>query len=135
MDGLFTTLKWAGYIAPQGDPPEGKRPVAYVIVLINREKGGSAERDAAAAIENILLTALEEGIGSCWLGSIDRKRLRQVLKVPEFCQIDSVIALGYPSEKSVEERFEGSIKYWRDKEGIFHVPKRDLTDILHHNTY
>ncbi|MDI6783921.1 MAG: nitroreductase family protein [bacterium] len=152
VDRIFPCLKWAGYIAPAGNPPEGERPVAYIIVLLNRtwrKEGG--EVDAAAAIENILLTALEEGIASCWLGSVDRAQVRQILSIPDYCIIDSVIALGYPNEQSVvEEMFipspstslringvegQDSVKYWKDDSGLFHVPKRKLGTILHKNKY
>ena len=63
VNRVFPCSKWAGYIAPAGNPPEGKRPMSYIIVLINTEiisHGG--EVDAAAAIENMLLTALEDGV-------------------------------------------------------------------------
>ena len=77
---VFGTLKWAGYISPAGNPPPGERPVAYSVVRANKTKSsGSCERDAAAAIGNMLLVALEEGIGSCWLGSIDINELTDIL--------------------------------------------------------
>ncbi|MGQ9513985.1 MAG: nitroreductase family protein [Thermoproteota archaeon] len=133
---VFQTLRWAAYIAPEGNPKEGERPVAYIVVLLNRQKretGG--EVDAAAAIENILLTAYGEGVGSCWIGSVDRENLAKILHVPEHCKIDSVIALGYPAEKPVLEELTGSVRYWKDKDGVLHVPKRKLQDILHFNKY
>ncbi|MBO3803272.1 MAG: nitroreductase family protein [Candidatus Brockarchaeota archaeon] len=135
-DEVFKTLRWAAYIAPEGDPKEGERPVAYIVVLLNRKKretGG--EVDAAAAIENILLTAYGEGLGSCWLGSVDRERLSKVLRVPEHCRIDSVVALGYAAEKPVLEEMAESVRYWKDGEGVLHVPKRRLEDVIHFNVY
>lgn len=139
VDEVFSTLKWAGYIAPAGDPPPNERPTAYIVVLINTNKAkwNTADLDAGAAIENILLTAQEEGLGSCWLGSIDRDRLKQILNIPDHCKINSVIALGYPNEKPVMEEIDGneSIKYWKDSNGVLHVPKRKLVDILHKNGY
>ncbi len=133
---VFPALKWAGYIAPRGTPPENERPVAYIVVLLNtKKKTVSGEIDAAAAIENILLSALEEGIGSCWVGSIDRSKLQKLLNAPEYCKIDSVIALGYSNESPVIEEMKDSVKYWKDENGVLHVPKRKLEDILHINTY
>jgi nitroreductase len=133
---VFSTLRWAGYIAPGGNPPEGERPVAYIIVLTNKEKTKiPGVSDAAAAIENILLTAREEGIGSCWLGSIERSKLQQILATPGHCPIDSVIALGYPRESPRVEEMKDSLKYWKDDTGTLHVPKRKLADILHRNKY
>ncbi len=136
VEQVFSTLRWAGYIVPRWDPPEGERPVAYIVVLLNKEKvKAGGERDAAASIENILLAALEEGIGSCWLGSIDREAVQGMLNIPEHCQIDSVVALGYPKESPVVEEMKDSIKYWKDVKNILHVPKRKLEDILHWNKY
>jgi len=136
VDKLFTCLKWAGYIAPAGNPPEGERPVSYIVVLIdvNRKKKGG-EVDAAAGIENILLAAWEMGIGSCWLGSIDRKQIKKLLRIPHHLKVDSLVALGYPNELPVVEDAQDSIKYWKDKEDVLHVPKRKLEEILHRNRY
>jgi len=136
VNKVFPTLKWAGYIAPTGNPPEGRRPMAYLIVLINTEiKPKNGEVDAAAAIENMILTALENGIGSCWLGSIDKEQIRTVFRIPQKYSIDSVLALGYPDESPVVEDAEDSIKYWKDEQGVLHVPKRKLSDIVHYNRF
>jgi nitroreductase len=136
VDQIFPCLKWAGYIAPAGNPPEGEQPVAYIIVLLNRNwRKEAGEVDAAAAIENILLTAVEEGIASCWIISVDKPKVREILAVPDYCELDSVIALGYPNEKSVVEELTDSVKYWKDDTGLFHVPKRKLESILHKNKY
>ena len=136
LDVLFPCLKWAGYITPAGNPPPGERPVAYIVVLVNvhlKKKGG--EVDAAAGIENILLTAWEEGIGSCWLGSINRKQIKKILKIPHHLNVDSVVALGYPGEQPVLEEFQDSIKYWKDENGVLHVPKRKLEEVIRKNIY
>jgi nitroreductase len=136
VDKLFPALKWAGYIAPAGNPPEGKQPMAYIIVLINTEiRSQGGEVDAAAAIENMILTALEDGIGSCWLGAIDRDQLRKIFNIPQKYRVDSVLALGYPDESPVVEEVTDSIKYWKDEYGILHVPKRKLSDIVHYNKF
>ena len=135
---VFPFLKWAGYIAPEGNPPSGKRPVAYIVVLANTEiRPAGYEEDIGAAVENIILSALREGIGTCWLSSIDRDGLRGLLNVPRQMKIDSVIALGYPDEAPVAEDIpkDGSIKYHKDSSGRLHVPKRRLEDILHINGY
>ena len=133
---IFPCLKWAAYIAPEGDPKIGQEPTAYIIVLVNsevRDKG--FEWDSGAGVENILLTAWEKGIGSCWLISVDKKRLREILNIPEHLKIDSVIALGYPAEKPVVEEYVDSVKYLKEKSSQFHVPKRKLQDMLHFNRF
>jgi nitroreductase len=136
VEKVFGTLKWAGYISPAGNPPPGQRPVAYVVALANKKKNsGGCERDAAAAIENMILVALDEGIGSCWLGAIDMDKLRSILELPEHINIDSVLALGYSNESPQLEEMKDTVKYWKDKTGVLHVPKRRLEDILFYNKY
>jgi len=133
---VFTWLKWAAYIAPEGNPKPGHEPVAYIVVLVNseiREKG--FEWDVGAAIENMILAAWEKGIGSCWLLSVDREKLREILNIPENYKIDSVLALGYPDENPVIEDMKDSIKYWKDQAGQLHVPKRKLEDVIHFNKF
>lgn len=128
---IFPVLRWAGYIAPKGNPPPGEEPTAYVVVIVNKDVARSDyQLDAGAAIENLILAALEEGIGSCWLGAIDRERIREVLDVSEDFEIESVIALGYPNEEPVMEPMKDSIEYWKDEAGRLHVPKRSLEEVL-----
>ncbi len=133
---VFPCLKWAAYIAPEGNPRPGQEPTAYVIIVVNKDiRPQGYEWDVGAAMENMIIAAWEEGIGSCWLHSIDRDRLRQILTVPESYRIDSVLALGYPAEESVVEELTDSVKYWKDEQGRFHVPKRALEDVIHRNGF
>ena len=133
---IFPYLKWAAYIAPAGDPRPGEEPAAYIITLANsmiREK--MFEYDVGAAMENMILAALGEGVGSCWLLSIDRDRLRAILGVPEHYRIDSVLALGYPAEEPAAEILGESVRYWKDGEGRLHVPKRPRETVVHFNKF
>ena len=133
---VFPCLKWAAYIAPAGDPKAGEEPAAYVVTLVNsklREK--MYEYDVGAAMENMILAALAEGVGSCWLLSIDRDRLRVILSVPGEYRIDSVLALGYAAEEPVAEVLGDSCRYWKDADGRLHVPKRPLASVLHRNKF
>jgi len=128
---MFKHVKWAGYIAPEGNPKEGEEPVAYIIVLADtRIRKSGYELDIGAAIQNILLTAAEEGIGTCWIGSVDRDAVRKLFNIEDHLVINSVIALGYNGEEPVVEDMEDSIKYYKDENGVLHVPKRKLEDII-----
>jgi len=133
---IFPCLNWAAYIAPEGNPEAGKEPVAYIVTLVNKKiKSTEYEWDAGAAIENMILTAWEEKIASCWLLSVKREEVKTILKIPDHYLIDSVLALGYPHEKPVAEDMKKSIKYWKDQDGRLHVPKRKLKNILHMNKF
>lgn len=136
LNQVFNSLKWAAYIAPAGDPQQEERPVAYIIILINSEiNDKSGVVDASAAIENIILTALEQDIGCCWLYSVNRTKIRNLFSIPEKFQINSVLALGYPDESPVIEELKDSVEYWKDENKVLHVPKRKLEDIMHHNKF
>lgn len=133
---VFSTLQWAAYIRPQGDPPEGKRPKAYIVILKNNKVNTSASGyDIGLAIENMILVALEEDIGSCLFGSVERNKLRNTLNIPDDYEIPLVLALGYPDESPVGEPYEGSVKYWKDEKGVLHVPKKKLESVLHWNAF
>ena len=130
LEPVFRLVRWAGYIAPHGNPRDGEKPVAYVVVLADTSiRASGFEHDAGAAIENISLLAWSLGIGSCWIGSVNRDELRSLYKIPDRYTIDSVIALGYSAEASVAEEEAGSIRYYKDEKQTLHVPKRKMQDI------
>ena len=132
---IFETIGWAGYIKPKWTPTLEERPMAYIIILVKDINNKYYLRDVSLATENIVLTAEGEGIGSCILCNVDRRRIREILNVPEALQVDSVIALGYKAEKAVVEELKDSVKYWRDENNVLHVPKRKLDDIMHMNAF
>lgn len=133
---VFSTIKWAAYIRPAGDPPPGHEPKAYIAIL--RDASADApwtSYDIGAAMENIILVALEDGIGSCAILNVDWDKLRTICSVPDSYEISLLIALGYPDESPVEEPFQGSVRYWKDENGVLHVPKKKLETVLHWNAF
>ncbi|MFX1413841.1 MAG: nitroreductase family protein [Promethearchaeota archaeon] len=127
---LFPLLRWAALLPEDDRTPEvGRRPTAYIIVLGNTKIKRNVDIDVGAAIENILLGALNYGIGSCWMGSIDRDKIRELFNVPDQYLIKYVISLGFSDEESVTEPFTGSFKYWKEQ-NTMHIPKRDLDKII-----
>lgn len=129
---IFPALKWAGYLKDWPGPAEGERPSAYVVILGDKEVSGSFGVDHGIAAQSIMLGATEKGLGGCMIGSIDRQQLRSALGLPERYDILLVLALGKPQETVVIENTgpDGNIRYYRDAEGIHHVPKRTLDDLI-----
>jgi len=129
---IFPFLAWAAYLKDWKGPAEGERPSAYVIVLCDTTIRKSAEGDAGIACQSIMLGATEKGLGGCIMGSVQRDKLRQALRIPEQLEIVVVLALGKPKEEiRIEPLNAGAdIKYWRDSAGIHHVPKRSLEEIV-----
>ena len=129
---IFSCLAWAGYLKDWPGPGEGERPAAYIVVLGDTSISESAGCDHGIAAQTILLGAREKGLAGCMLGSIDRNALRDSLNIPSQLKILLVLTIGKPREQVVLETVgsDSSIRYWRDNEGVHHVPKRKLEDII-----
>jgi nitroreductase len=54
--------------------------------------------DLGIAGEHLVLEAHEQGLGSCWIGWIQPKKIRKLLKLPFDTTPVSLITLGYPRE-------------------------------------
>jgi len=123
---------WAGYYKDWDGPKEGEKPSAYIVVLKDTSLGQGASQDDGIAVQSMLLGAVENNLGGCIIGNIDRKNLREELNLDEKFEIALVVALGYPKEEVVIENINesGDIKYWRDDKQVHHVPKRTLDDLI-----
>jgi len=129
---IFQHLGWAGYLKDWPGPTEGERPSAYIIILGDTEVTRSFGCDHGIAAQSILLGAAEKSLGGCMIGTIKREELRKALDIPPRYEILLVLALGKPKETVVIEAVGtgGDIKYWRDKQGVHHVPKRPLDELI-----
>lgn len=132
---IFPHLAWAGYLKDWPGPGEGERPSAYIIILGDTEISRSFGCDHGIAAQSILLGATEKGLGGCIIGTIKREELCRALDIPARYEILLVVALGKPREKATIETVgpAGDIKYWRDAEGVHHVPKRSLDEIIYYS--
>ena len=132
---IFPYLGWAGYLTDWKGPVEGERPSAYILCLLNKNrlKGPETEAqfDLGVATQNLLLGAMEKRIGGCRIGAFSPK-LASLFDMPEHVAISLVVALGKPRETVIIEecKSEDDVRYWRDENGVHHVPKRSLEDCL-----
>jgi nitroreductase len=55
--------------------------------------------DVSIAMEHMVLEATELGLGTCWVGSFDEKKVKEILKIPEKYEVVALLAIGYPTEK------------------------------------
>lgn len=129
---IFPHLAWAGYLADWSGPEEGERPSGYIVILGDTDIRPSFGVDHGIAAQSILLGATEKGFGGCIIASIKKDALRAALDIDPRYEILLVLALGKPKETVVVEPVgpDGDIKYWRDSQGVHHVPKRALDDII-----
>jgi nitroreductase len=133
---IFECLAWAGYIKEWDGPAEGEKPAAYIILLHDKSVHPNIYCDAGIAMQSILLQAVSLGYGGCIFASVNRPRLAKFLTLPDRFEILYVVALGKPAETVVLEKTNPdltageNIKYWRDANGIHHVPKRSLNELI-----
>jgi nitroreductase len=76
----------------------------------------SLDVDCALAVSYFMFSALEKGIGTCWIGLgkfIQDPGLRHLIGIPEDCRIVAPIIIGYP--KAIPEPTE------RDEPRILNV--------------
>jgi nitroreductase len=129
---IFPHLAWAGYLRDWPGPQEGERPAAYIVILGDTEIRKGFGVDPGIAAQSILLGATEQGLGGCIIASVKKEALAETLGIPPRYEILLVLALGKPKETVVIDPLgpEGDIKYWRDAQGVHHVPKRALEDLI-----
>jgi nitroreductase len=127
---LFSHLRWAACLEDWDGPAEQERPGAYILVLADPGTSPHYAVDAGMATQNIRLAAMADGIASCVLMPVDTDSLKAELGVPEEWEVVHIIALGQPGEKVVLEESAHDLRYYRDRHGVHHVPKRPLEQVV-----
>jgi nitroreductase len=56
-----------------------------------------AIQDTAAAVENLLLAAVAEGLGACWIGAFAEKMASEALSLPVRIRPLAMVPIGYPA--------------------------------------
>jgi nitroreductase len=104
---VFSTLAWAAYLKDWDGPEEGERPTGYIVILGDTRLTHNYFCDHGIAAQSMLLGAVEKELGGCIFASIQRKKLKQLLKIEEYFEVLFVIALGKPKE-NVPRRKSGA---------------------------
>jgi nitroreductase len=78
-------------------------------------------QDCSAAIENMLIAAVELGLGSVWIGLYPElnkcKPVCKVLNIPDYVIPMSVVYFGYPNEqKEPKTQYNEKRIYWQEYE-------------------
>jgi len=81
----------------------GAAPVIIVAVALDPEyimPGGIPAHpvDLAIAVDHMTLVAVEEGLGSCWIGAFKQGRIKEILGIPDRYRVVVLLSLGYPAE-------------------------------------
>ena len=123
---VLSKTAWAGLVKPRRTPVAGVTgPTAFIAVTAPENANGIVYADAGAAIQSMQLAAWSKGLGCCWIGSIDKAAMKQILQVPEGREVMFVVSVGYPAEAPCSEDVHSvdKIAYYLDDANRLHVPK------------
>lgn len=122
---------YSGFYSGPGNPQLwiGTAPV-LLVVLCNYKRtlaryGPDAFKwaplDVAAATENLILAAVEAGLGCCWVGGYREEAVCQLLRLPELVKPVGLLPMGWPAEAPAPKpRLELSLITHRNFYGIRH---------------
>lgn len=77
---------------------------AAIIVAYEKAKGSIGISDASRAVQSMILTAWDEGVGSNWTGFSDLDHVRSEFGLPETYAVVAVMPLGYPKHRVVGKK-------------------------------
>jgi nitroreductase len=89
----FSSLPFNGFIK---DAPAVVVGCADIKSLLT---GKWAVVDATIAMQNMVIAAWALGVGSCWIGAFDEKKVKESLKIPDKWKVVALLTLGYPAEQ------------------------------------
>jgi nitroreductase len=86
-------------------------PGAPLAMVILEKQGVRAplftEQDLGAAVQNLMLQAVEDGLGSVWMGvgrGTERETfLKEMFNLPETVKPFAVLAIGYPADENANK--------------------------------
>lgn len=83
-------------------------PLVAIIVADPSQSGMIDDKsyymvDCGIAMEHLVLASTNEGLGTCWIGAFDEKKLRKLLNVPNEYKIVALSPIGKTSELPVKE--------------------------------
>ena len=85
-------LKKLGSLARTG-PYIAKAAMAVVVAIADTK---FSESDASRAIQSMILTAWDDGVGSNWVGFYGLENVKEPLGIPNELQVIAIVPFGYP---------------------------------------
>ena len=115
-------------------PVNIKNAPALIVACGNPDKSGSIDGkpyymvDVAIAVEHIVLEAMEQGLGTVWVGGFKEEKIRKALGIPGNIKVVALIPVGYPADKE-------SIANRLLKKMVGSANRKDLKDIVHYGKW
>ncbi len=95
--------------AARGQAFVGQAPVVLVACGTDPDSVMSCQVEAYAvnvtiAVDHMTLQAVEEGLGTCWIGAFDQQAVKDLLGIPEGVKVVALLPLGYPAVSPPAEK-------------------------------
>ena len=74
-------------------------------------------RDTSIAIEHVVLEAINEELGTCWVAWFNQNEIRPILGIPNNKYLVAIITVGYPNEQPKARE------------------RKDIKDIIHYDKW
>lgn len=75
-----------------------------VAFITDPEESHLHKVDGALATQNFQLAAWALGLGTCWIGTMNREKVKSLLEIPKRKHLLTVLPLGYPAGKGKSKR-------------------------------
>lgn len=95
--------------AAAGQAFVGEAPVVIAAVSLNPDHMMSCgvpsyAVDLAIAVDHMTLQAVEEELGTCWIGAFSQERVKEILNIPEQYKVVVLLPLGFPVDTPVPKQ-------------------------------
>lgn len=127
---VLVNIRLGGALPELHLPFEGTEPEAFIVVCSTVEEGRYVDIDLGIAAQSMLLKAVAMGLNGIIICAFNHEAIQTALSLP-YPPI-AVIAIGKGAEKIVLEpiKEEESHNYYRTPDGVHHVPKLTLEEII-----
>jgi nitroreductase len=92
-------------------------PLGVAIVLDPKVSESFHMVDGGILTQNFALAAHALGLGTCWVGTMNRDRAKEMLNIPKEKVLLTILPLGYPDGKFPQ------------------IPRKPLKDLVHEEKY
>jgi nitroreductase len=77
---------------------------SFAVVVVTDPSNKWHEIDGARAVQNMALAGWNEGVGCCWIGAINRERVKEMLNIPQNLHVLTILPFGYPEQFTVKRK-------------------------------